>query len=442
MQNAAAVGLAAGADRRVSVRVLVGGALAGWAGLIVGAHLWGNALNGAGVRILLGAPPLFGQWDLDLGPGVLPAVGVAAAVTLLAPSLAATLRWRPLLGTAALAALTWAVALALTEGPDGIHVPLQGPSDYLASVPAVGSPGEFLSTFTDRIDGYATHVRSHPPGMVLALWGLGELGLGGSWPAAVLILLIAASAVPAVLIATRAVAGESVARRAAPFVVLAPGAVWIATTADALFMGVGAWAVALTILAIKARGARADLLAAGGGIVFGLAIFLSAGLALLAAIPLGVAAAAGRLRPLAVTALGAGSVVLAFAAAGYWWFDGFAAIREQYAGSVASTRPYDFFLLANLAAFALAAGPATAAGLALLRHRATWLLVGGALVAVLLADLSGMSKAEVERIWLPFLPWVLIAAVALPRGRRVRRAALGAQAGLAIAIQVGVAMIW
>ncbi len=442
MQNAAAVGLTAGAGRRVSERVVVAGAVAGWAGLIVGAHLWGNALNDAGVRILLGAPPLFGQWDLALGLGVLPAFMVAAAIILRAPSLAATLRWRPLLWTAALAALAWAVALALTEGPDGIHVPLQGPSDYLASVPAVGSPGEFLSSFTDRIDGYATHVRSHPPGMVLALWGLGEFGLGGSWPGAVLILLVAASAVPAVLLATRAVAGESVARRAAPFVVLAPGAVWIATTADALFMGVGAWAVALTILAIRPRGARAHLLAAAGGVVFGLSIFLSAGLALLAAIPLAVAAVARRPGPLAVAALGAASVVLAFAVAGYWWLDGFAAIREQYAGSVASTRPYDFFLVNNLAAFALAIGPAAAIGLALLRHRPTWLLVGGALGAVALADLSGMSKAEVERIWLPFLPWVLLAAVALPRGRAVQRAALGAQAGVAIAIQVGVAMIW
>ena len=40
-----------------------------------------------------------------------------------------------------------------------------------------------------------------------------------------------------------------------------------------------------------------------------------------------------------------------------------------------------------------------------------------ALLAVVLADLSGMSKAEVERIWLPFLPWVMLATAALPVGR-------------------------
>ena len=42
-----------------------------------------------------------------------------------------------------------------------------------------------------------------------------------------------------------------------------------------------------------------------------------------------------------------------------------------------------------------------------------WLLVGAALVVVAIADLSGMSKGEVERIWLPFTPWLLLAGAAL-----------------------------
>jgi hypothetical protein len=36
------------------------------------------------------------------------------------------------------------------------------------------------------------------------------------------------------------------------------------------------------------------------------------------------------------------------------------------------------------------------------------LLVGAAVFAVLAADLSGMSKAEVERIWLPFAVWLML----------------------------------
>ena len=77
-----------------------------------------------------------------------------------------------------------------------------------------------------------------------------------------------------------------------------------------------------------------------------------------------------------------------------------------------------------------------------LRDRRSWLLVGGGLAAVALADLSGMSKAEVERIWLPFVPWLLLAAAALARLRRQRRWLAG-QAALAIAAsQAVVATPW
>ena len=47
-------------------------------------------------------------------------------------------------------------------------------------------------------------------------------------------------------------------------------------------------------------------------------------------------------------------------------------------------------------------------------------LAGAGLVMVLLADVSQMSKAEVERIWLPFVPWLLISCALLPeRWRRI-----------------------
>ena len=51
-----------------------------------------------------------------------------------------------------------------------------------------------------------------------------------------------------------------------------------------------------------------------------------------------------------------------------------------------------------------------------------------ALLALLVADLSGMSKAETERIWLPFALWLLPACAFLPRAR----AWLSAQALLAL----------
>jgi hypothetical protein len=56
------------------------------------------------------------------------------------------------------------------------------------------------------------------------------------------------------------------------------------------------------------------------------------------------------------------------------------------------------------------------------------LLVLAALLALLTADLSGMSKAETERIWLPFALWLLPACAFLTGAR----AWLIAQAVLAL----------
>lgn len=413
-----------------------------WAALIAVAWAWGTALNDAGTRILLWASPLAGRWDPHVHPEIVASIVLAAALITLAPRLSRSLRWRPLLALAALAALAWWVALAFAGGPIGINGPLEGPHEYLTAVPLVESPGNFIATFAERVGEYPTHVRSHPPGLVIALWSLDAIGLGGSAWAAALVLLVAASSVPAVLLAARSIAGEEAARRAAPFVALAPGAVWIATTADALFMGIGAWAVALTLLAINGRGRRSDMLALGGGVLFGVSLHLSFGLALLGVIPLVVALYAHRLRPLLVAGAGVAAVVAGFVALGFWWFDGLGAVREQYFLGVASARPYDFFLLSNLAAFAVALGPAVAIALGRIRERRLLLLVAAALAAVTLADLSGMSKGEVERIWLPFLPWVLLAAAALPQGLTSQRLLLGGQLALGVAIQASLATLW
>ncbi len=61
------------------------------------------------------------------------------------------------------------------------------------------------------------------------------------------------------------------------------------------------------------------------------------------------------------------------------------------------------------------------------------ILTLGAVVTVVLVDLSGMSRAEVERIWLPFVPWLLVGTALLsPQWRKI---GLGIQVGLALAVQ-------
>jgi hypothetical protein len=421
-------------------------ALAGWVALIWLAHHWGRHLLDTEHQLQVGFPPLVGRLDPRLGVAAAPAVVLAGTAVLAAPALAARLPWRRLLVATALAAAAWAVALALVDGPGALTRPLVLRGEYLHDVARVGSPTRFLASFTDRLPTYHTHTQGHPPGLVILLSALDRAGLGGPGWMAALCIAAGASAAPAALIALRSAGGETAARRAAPFLAFAPAAVWVATTADAFYAGLGAWGVALLALAFVAAGDgparhRSDLLAAAGGLLLGGAAYFSYGLVLLAPVVAGLTLASRTApapwRPLGVAALAAGAVAIAFTVAGFWWFEGLAATRAAYFTGVASRRPYGYFLLANLAAFAVAVGPAAAVALARLRSSGPWLLAGGALVAVVLADGSGLSKGEVERIWLPFVPWVLVATPALRA-----RGWLGLQVATGLAVQMTVRTPW
>jgi hypothetical protein len=139
-------------------------------------------------------------------------------------------------------------------------------------------------------------------------------------------------------------------------------------------------------------------------------------------------------------AAGVAVVAATFTLLGFWWFGGLAATRVRYLLGVSQFRPYSYSLVGNLAALAIAAGPAVAVGLAALRKRSTWLILGPVLAAVMMANLSGLSKGEVERIWLPFAVWLPVAGSAIAGARR--RPWLAAQAVWAIAIQVFVVEPW
>jgi hypothetical protein len=417
------------------------------------AHRWGDRLLDKGHQLQVGFPPLVGDFDPRLGSGALPAVAFGLAAIVAAPILANRLTWRRLLVVSVVAAAAWAVALALVDGWGALTSPLLLRGEYLHDVPRVTSPGGFLAAFTERLPTYHTHTQGHPPGMVLLLWSLDRAGLGGARWAAALCIAGGAAAVPAVLVTLRAVAGEAPARIAAPFLALAPAAIWVATTADAFYAGLGAWGVALVVLAARRSGdqtpsRRHDALAATGGLLLGTAAFCTYGAVLLAPVALaGAAAAAGRVpwRPVLVAGAGAATVAAVFAAAGFWWFDGLAATRAAYEAGVASRRPYGYFLLANLAAFAVAAGPALAAGMSRLRRRGPWILASAALFSVALADLSGLSKGEVERIWLPFVPWALVATGTLARRHRPAEPArtwLSVQVVTALAVQMTLRTPW
>ncbi len=406
---------------------------------MLGGHLLGARLVEADPLVHIGAPPLVGSFDLQISPALAAPVALATAAVAFGPVLARRLPWRRLLATAWLAGAAWIVVLALGTGggTDALWAPLATRYEYLAAVPSAGDLGGFLRGFADALPAYPTHVRGHPPGMVVALSLLDGIGLGGARWAAALVIGAGALAAPAALVTMRALAGEQVARRAAVFVALGPAAVWLGTTADALFGAVLAIGIALLAVACSAKRA-ADATALLAGLVLGGALMLSYGLAPLGLLAVAVAIATRGWRPLAIAAAGVVAVLLAFGAAGFWYSSGLAATHAEYGVGVSARRPYLDFLVISPAAFALALGPAALAGLAGLRDRRAWILPGAALAALAFAELSGLSKGETERIWLPFAPWLALACAAL----RVPRAWLAAQLALAIVLQVGVRGPW
>jgi hypothetical protein len=127
------------------------------------------------------------------------------------------------------------------------------------------------------------------------------------------------------------------------------------------------------------------------------------------------------LRAYVPAVLSAMVIVAAFVIAGFWWFDGYTLVQERYWQGIANDRPFQYWAWANLASVVCAIGLGSVAGLGRLFDKAgirarpgLYVVVIGALLAIVFADLSMLSKAETERIWLPFMIWLPAAAALLP----------------------------
>jgi methylthioxylose transferase len=289
-------------------------------------------------------------------------------------------------------------------------------------------------------------VAGHPPGALLFFVVLTRIGLGSGFAAGMVVTVLAATTAVAVLVTVRTLGAETLARRAAPFLALGTAAVWQCVSADAMFAAVGAWGVACLAVAAVRRSGLWSVLA---GLLLGYAAMLSYGLPLLGLVALAVLVVARCWLPLPVAALAALSVVLAFGAFGFSYLDALPAVHERYWEAVGGRRPEAYWLWGNVGALALSAGPMVGAGVG---HLAAGLrgyladpaasvvawLSGGAVAMVLVADLSLMSKAEVERIWLPFAVWLVVPCALLPRAW----CWLAAQAVLALALNHLLLTVW
>lgn len=383
------------------------------------------------IRDFAQTAPIFGWWEPHVGWGSISAVLISAAAALWGPTVAARLPWRALVTTAWGTSALWAFSLAMIDGWErGFAGRLTARHEYLRQVPSITDIPEALRTFSSRIldyqpDSWITHVSGHPPGALLTFVWLDRIGLGGGAWAGMLCLLVGSSAAAAVLIALRAVAEESMARRAAPFVAVAPTAIWIAVSADGYFAGVAAWGIALLALAVHGKTRWPVPTAAAAGLLLGWGIFLNYGLGLMAVPAVAVLITApnvrAALRSLGAAVLAAVAVVAVFYATGFWWFDGYVLVQERYWQGIANDRPFQYWGWANFASTICAIGLGSVAGLgrvldikALRSRSGMHVLLTGALLSIVLADLSMLSKAETERIWLPFTVWLTAAAALLP----------------------------
>ena len=420
-------------------------ALAGWAMAL-------PALTGWDVHVRY-FPPLHADWDPRLGVGTVPAVLIGVLAVWQAIPLALRLSWGRLLVASYAAGLGWMLSLAYVDGSDGVGKILDTEYEYLPTSRSLTDLPHALSTFVARIpyDGkpdtipdanWPVHIAGHPPGALVFFVTLARTGLGSGFAAGIVVTLFAASTALAVMLTLKLLGAETMARWAAPFLVFAPAAIWQCVSADAMFAAVAAWGVAALAAATVRRRVAWGLVS---GLLLGYAVMLSYGLPLLGLLALAVLVVARSWRPLPWAILGALVVVGAFTAYGYHYWDALPALHDRYWEGVAKNRPKTYWWWGDVAALAFSSGPLAFAGVAALwsrtresdehpdQTRAVRWLTGAVVLVVAAADASQMSKGEVERIWLPFIPWLLIACALLPP--KWRRWGLVTQVVLALVIQ-------
>lgn len=438
-----------------------------WAVLVIAVSVtWGIHLQRETPEIFLGAAPLVGEdpehgWAWRFSWALVAAAAVGGMVVV------ATIRgwwWRLrtrwIIPSVATGAALFAVLLALGDGREGLLRGAVHPTEYLANLRYMPSTGAFVQRFVDDIGRYSVHVRGHPPGFVVLLAALDSVGLDGGWPVVGLSIMGTALAPAGVLVAVWATGGVDWVRRCAPLMIVAPYALWMMTSADAFYSAFGAWGVAACVLGLRSRGIRAAAWGGTSGLLLGCLLFFTYGGATFVLVPLTASVVALRRRrpgaaPTVVAAVVvAGLVTAAWAAAGFWWFAGAAETKLQYWAGTAQFRPFAYFAVANLGATLIAVGPATFGGLLRLWERrrsppAIAVLVSGGLLALMASHLSQYSRAEVERIWLLFFPWLALAGGLLidrpdtgVAARRLAGAAVSAQVVLAVVLQAALDSKW
>jgi hypothetical protein len=405
----------------------------------------GVVLQAAGTRLGTSSlPPFVMGWAPRASAAwVVPALVAVALVAFSAPRLL-----RPAVSPRAFAVAVPALALALglavnaaRSGPDGVvavfdlgpHRSFEAVNEYLPALPALSYGARFfLDRFAELVPALPPNAAAHPPGLLLAVH---LLGIGSATAFTALVVGVGALSAPLTYLVARALRRpEPAARTAALLCAACPATVLFGvSSADYVYAAAGALAAWLLL--------RRPWL---GAVALAACSLLSWALLAIGAWAVLVTWRRDGLRRAAAVAALCAAALIALdgtlaAAYGYDAFGTLRATERIYRDSVASTRPYAFWLFGSPSAWWLMLGAPLGWLLArAVARRDQAALALAAVVAV--AALSGFTKAETERIWLPFVPLACAAAASAP----LRRPALAAAAlgGQALLVSLLFATVW
>jgi hypothetical protein len=424
-------------DRRLLLGALL--LVAGWTAV-------GLLVERSGTVLGTATPPFVMGWLPRIDPWAVAAVVVLGALVACAPALLELPRWAFLTTlTAAALAAGLAVGAARTGAHDWTAIfdtapggSFEAKNEYLPGLPALSYGSRFfLDRFAELAPAVPVNVAGHPPGLLLFAH---LTALTTSARFAALCIGAAALCAPLTYSLARGLGhDERVARTASLLAAASPGLlVFGVTSADAVYAALGTAAAALLVR--RSWAART-----AGAAVLALAAFCS--WALLAAGAFAVLVAwrregwqpAARLAVLCAIPFLVLNAWLA-AAYGYDPIGTLRATEAVYRQSLAQIRPYWFWVLGSPVAWMASAGLPLAGGwLVAVRRRDPGALALAAVIVI--AAVLAFTKAETERIWLPFVPLACAAAATTISTRRLR-AVLLALVAQALVTQVLFDTVW
>jgi methylthioxylose transferase len=372
--------------------------------------------------------PFIGHWRPQADPLLPVTIACFAGAVAVAPRLLRLPAWA--FGLAVFG-LTLVLRLALAAGAGGTAqwsvmfdpTGFEGPNEYLPALGALDfGAGFFVDRFAELVPSLPVHAAGHPPGLLLTLHALGIDSPGGM---AALCIGVGALSAPLAYLVGRALLDERGARVAALLLALAPGALLFGvTSADAVYLTLGllaAWPLA--------AGRRA-----AGAVALAVASFFAWSLLAVGAWAALVTWRRDGWRAAVALSAVCGVALVAFyallhAATGFDPIGTLRSTEEVYRAGIAATRPYWFWLFGSPVAFLVVLGlPITWLALRALARGDGLAVAIFAVIAI--AAVGGFTKAETERIWLFFAPFVCLAAATERVPLRPVLALLAAQAVL------------